>query len=147
MHRPSEFKILEEKVADFEKQKNEAIKEQKFEDAANYRDKERQTQQKLEEMIKQWRNKIDENKTVVDADDITTVVSKWTGIPVSKMGEKEMERLLRIEDVVGSQVIGQKTAVSILARALRRSRADLKDPKRPIGSFIFLGPTGVGKTL
>ena len=98
-------------------------------------------------MIKQWRNKIDENKTVVDADDITTVVSKWTGIPVSKMGEKEMERLLRIEDVVGSQVIGQKTAVSVLARALRRSRADLKDPKRPIGSFIFLGPTGVGKTL
>ena len=147
MHRPSEFKILEEKVAEFEKQKNEAIKEQKFEDAANYRDKERQTQQKLEEMIKQWRNKIDENKTVVDADDITTVVSKWTGIPVSKMGEKEMERLLRIEDVVGSQVIGQKTAVSVLARALRRSRADLKDPKRPIGSFIFLGPTGVGKTL
>ena len=111
MHRPSEFKILEEKVAEFEKQKNEAIKEQKFEDAANYRDKERQTQQKLEEMVKQWRNKIDENKTVVDADDITTVVS-MDGIPVSKMGEKEMERLLRIEDVVGSQVWSKNSCIS-----------------------------------
>ena len=115
MNRPSEFKIMEEKITDFEDKKNKAIKEQKFEDAANYRDQERQTQQELDEKVKSWRNKIDENKTVVDEDEITAVVSKWTGIPVSKMGEKEMDRLLRIEDVVGSQVIGQNTAVSVLA--------------------------------
>ena len=147
MSRPTEFKEIEVKITEFEKKKNDAIKDQKFEDAANFRDQERQFQEKLDSKIKKWRSKIDLNKTVVTEDDISIVVSKWTGIPVTKMGEKEMERLLRIEDVVGSQVIGQKTAVSVLARALRRSRADLKDPKRPIGSFIFLGPTGVGKTL
>ena len=147
MSRPAEFKKMEVKISEFEKKKNDAIKDQKFEDAANFRDQERQYQEKLDSRIKKWRSKIDLNKTVVTEEDISIVVSKWTGIPVTKMGEKEMERLLRIEDVVGSQVIGQKTAVSVLARALRRSRADLKDPKRPIGSFIFLGPTGVGKTL
>ena len=147
MSRPAEFKKMEVKINEFEKKKNDAIKDQKFEDAANFRDQERQYQEKLDSRIKKWRSKIDLNKTVVTEEDISIVVSKWTGIPVTKMGEKEMERLLRIEDVVGSQVIGQKTAVSVLARALRRSRADLKDPKRPIGSFIFLGPTGVGKTL
>ena len=147
MSRPSEFKEIESKIIDFEKKKNDAIKDQKFEDAANFRDQERQFQEKLDQKITNWRTKIDLNKTVVTDEDISVVVSKWTGIPVTKMGEKEMERLLRIEDVVGSQVIGQKPAVSVLARALRRSRADLKDPKRPIGSFIFLGPTGVGKTL
>ena len=147
MSRPSEFKEIESKIIDFEKKKNDAIKDQKFEDAANFRDQERQFQENLDQKITNWRTKIDLNKTVVTDEDISVVVSKWTGIPVTKMGEKEMERLLRIEDVVGSQVIGQKPAVSVLARALRRSRADLKDPKRPIGSFIFLGPTGVGKTL
>ena len=147
MSRPVEFKEIEVKISEFDKKKNDAIKDQKFEDAANFRDQERQYQEKLDSRIKKWRSKIDLNKTVVTEEDISIVVSKWTGIPVTKMGEKEMERLLRIEDVVGSQVIGQKTAVSVLARALRRSRADLKDPKRPIGSFIFLGPTGVGKTL
>ena len=87
----SEFKIMEEKISDFENKKNKAIKEQKFEDAANYRDQERQTQQELDEKVKSWRNKIDENKTVVDEDEITAVVSQMTGIPVSKMGEKEMD--------------------------------------------------------
>ncbi|MEI6892416.1 MAG: ATP-dependent Clp protease ATP-binding subunit [Pontiella sp.] len=147
MSRPPELKQLEEDIHDFEKKKNDAIHEQKFEDAARFRDQERQSKEKLEELLNNWRKKRDENKSVVTDEDIMIVVSKWTGIPVMKMGEKEMARLLRIEDVVGEQVVGQKVAVSAIARALRRSRADLKDPKRPIGSFIFLGPTGVGKTL
>lgn len=147
MNRPPEFKQLEEAAVEFEQLKNEAIQEQKFEDAANFRDKERQSREQLEGLLESWRKERDENRSVVDDDDIMEVVSKWTGIPVMKMGEKEMARLLRIEDVVGEQVVGQQEAVSALSRALRRSRADLKDPKRPIGSFIFLGPTGVGKTL
>ena len=147
MNRPPEFKQLEASAVEFEQLKNDAIQEQKFEDAANFRDKERQSREKLESLLESWRKERDENRSVVDDDDIMEIVSKWTGIPVMKMGEKEMARLLRIEDVVGEQVVGQQEAVSALSRALRRSRADLKDPKRPIGSFIFLGPTGVGKTL
>ncbi|WP_372798923.1 ATP-dependent Clp protease ATP-binding subunit, partial [Pontiella sp.] len=147
MSRPPELKQLEEEIHDFETRKNNAIHEQKFEDAANFRDQERQSKEKLEKLLEDWRKTRDENRTVVDEEDIMVVVSKWTGIPVMKMGEKEMERLLRIEEVVGEQVVGQAEAVGAISRALRRSRADLKDPKRPIGSFIFLGPTGVGKTL
>jgi len=147
MSRPPEFKKLEEKILQFEQNKNNAIHEQKFEEAARYRDQERQAKEELENLLIKWRKERDENRTIVTEEDIMVVVSKWTGIPLMKMGEKEMERLLRIEKVVGSQVIGQQEAVSSIARALRRSRADLKDPKRPIASFIFLGPTGVGKTL
>jgi ATP-dependent Clp protease ATP-binding subunit ClpC len=147
MSRPPELKMLEEDIHDFETKKNDAIHEQKFEDAANFRDQERQTKEKLEQLLSDWRKTRDENRSVVTDEDIMIVVSKWTGIPVMKMGEKEMARLLRIEEVVGAQVVGQQEAVSAMARALRRSRADLKDPKRPIGSFIFLGPTGVGKTM
>ncbi len=145
--RPADLKQLEEDAHKFEKMKNNAIHEQKFEDAANYRDQERQAKEKLESLLDNWRRERDENRPVVTDEDIMVVVSKWTGIPVMKMGEKEMERLMRIEEVVGEQVIGQQEAVSAISRALRRSRADLKDPKRPIGTFIFLGPTGVGKTL
>ncbi len=147
MSRPPELKKLEEDIHEFEKKKNDAIHQQKFEDAANFRDQERQAKEKLDNLLDAWRKERDENRTVVTDEDIMVVVSKWTGIPVMKMGEKEMARLLRIEEVVGQQVVGQAEAVAAIARALRRSRADLKDPKRPIGSFIFLGPTGVGKTL
>jgi len=147
MSRPPEIKDLEEKIEYFEKKKNEAIQKQDFENAANYRDQERQAKEDLEKRLEEWRRTRDETKTVITDEDIMVVVSKWTGIPLMKMGEKEMERLLRIEEVVGNRVIGQEEAVSAVARALRRSRANLKDPRRPIGSFIFLGPTGVGKTL
>ena len=147
MSRPPELKLLEEEIHEFEKKKNDAIHQQKFEDAANFRDQERQAKEKLDQLLDTWRKQRDENRSVVTDEDIMVVVSKWTGIPVMKMGEKEMERLLRIEEVVGQQVVGQQEAVAAMARALRRSRADLKDPKRPIGSFIFLGPTGVGKTM
>jgi ATP-dependent Clp protease ATP-binding subunit ClpC len=147
MSRPPELRQLEENILNFEKKKNNAIHEQKFEDAASYRDQERQTKEKLETLLDEWRKQRDEHQTSVTDEDIMVIVSKWTGIPLMKMGEKEMERLLRIEEVVGEQVVGQEEAVGAVARALRRSHADLKDPKRPIGSFIFLGPTGVGKTL
>ena len=147
MSRPPELKQLEESIHTYEKEKNQAIHEQKFEDAASYRDQERQTKEKLDALLDEWRKQRDENIAVVTDEDIMVVVSKWTGIPLMKMGEKEMARLLRIEDVVSEQVVGQQEAVGAIARALRRSSADLKDPKRPIGSFIFLGPTGVGKTL
>ena len=147
MSRPPEFKQIEDDILIFEKSKNAAIQEQKFEEAANFRDKERHAREKLEHLLAEWRKHRDENRTIVDDEDIMAVVSKWTGIPLVKMGKKEMERLLQVEEVVGRQVVGQQEAVSAVARALRRSRADLKDPRRPIGSFIFLGPTGVGKTL
>ena len=147
MNRPPELKELEDAAVNFESMKNKAIQEQKFEDAANFRDQERKSREKLDSLLTSWRKTVDENKSTVTDDDIMEVVSKWTGIPVMKMGEKEIERFLRIEDVVSQQVVGQTEAVSALSRALRRSKADLKDPKRPIGSFIFLGPTGVGKTL
>jgi ATP-dependent Clp protease ATP-binding subunit ClpC len=147
MSRPPELKQLESDILEYEKKKNDAIHEQKFEDAASFRDQERQAKEKLDLLLDEWRKQRDENQTIVTDEDIMVVISKWTGIPVMKMGEKEMQRLLRIEDVVGEQVVGQQEAVSAMARALRRSSADLKDPKRPIGSFIFLGPTGVGKTL
>ena len=147
MNRPPELKELEDAAVNFESLKNKAIQEQKFEDAANFRDQERKSREKLDSLLTSWRKTVDENKSTVTDDDIMEVVSKWTGIPVMKMGEKEIERFLRIEDVVSQQVVGQTEAVSALSRALRRSKADLKDPKRPIGSFIFLGPTGVGKTL
>ncbi|MEE9368691.1 MAG: ATP-dependent Clp protease ATP-binding subunit [Pontiella sp.] len=147
MSRPPELKELEEDIHSFEKKKNDAIHEQKFEDAASFRDQERQSKEKLDQLLEAWRKTRDENKSIVTDEDIMIIVSKWTGIPVMKMGEKEMARLLRIEEVVGEQVVGQQEAVGAISRALRRSRADLKDPKRPIGSFIFLGPTGVGKTL
>ena len=147
MNRPPELKELEDAAVNFESLKNKAIQEQKFEDAANFRDQERKSREKLDNLLTSWRKTVDENKSIVTDDDIMEVVSKWTGIPVMKMGEKEIERFLRIEDVVSQQVVGQSEAVSALSRALRRSKADLKDPKRPIGSFIFLGPTGVGKTL
>lgn len=147
MTRPLKFKQLEEEIVLLENKKNQAIKEQDFETAATNRDAERQTKERLENMLAEWRKDREENKVVVTDEDIMTVISKWTGIPLMKMGEKEKERLLRIEEVVGQAVVGQQDAVASMARALRRSRADLKDPKRPIGSFIFLGPTGVGKTM
>ena len=147
MNRPPELKELEDAAVNFESLKNKAIQEQSLKDAANFRDQERKSREKLDNLLTSWRKTVDENKSIVTDDDIMEVVSKWTGIPVMKMGEKEIERFLRIEDVVSQQVVGQSEAVSALSRALRRSKADLKDPKRPIGSFIFLGPTGVGKTL
>src|SRR5437867_10231133 len=111
------------------------------------RDKEKQAKEKLESVLNAWKANREEKRVRVDEDDILQVVSKWTGIPLKRMEQGEAQRLLAMEDEMSRVVVGQKVAVGAICKALRRSRADLKDPKRPIGTFALLGPTGVGKTL
>jgi len=141
---------LREKEAGIEKirtEKEEAIKKQLFEDAARLRDLERKEREVLDETVKKWKDSHKEEKVEVTVDDVLNVLSKWTGIPLKKMEGGELARLLDMEKVLNQTVIGQAEAIGAISRALRRSRADLKDPARPIGSFVFLGATGVGKTL
>jgi ATP-dependent Clp protease ATP-binding subunit ClpC len=111
------------------------------------RDKEKQAKEKLETLLAEWRASREEKRVKVDEEDILHVVAKWTGIPLKRMEQGEMQRLLRWKARWKKVVIGQREAVSAICKALRRSRADLKDPRRPIGTFLLLGPTGVGKTL
>jgi ATP-dependent Clp protease ATP-binding subunit ClpC len=111
------------------------------------RDKEKQAKEQLETLLRDWRAAREEKRVVVDEDDILHIVSKWTGVPLQRMGQDEMSRLMAVEGEMAKVVIGQREAVSAICKALRRSRADLKDPRRPIGTFALLGPTGVGKTL
>jgi ATP-dependent Clp protease ATP-binding subunit ClpC len=143
---PPELKETEAQIEVIKSEKENAIKDQDFEKAASLRDKEKEARINLENTMAEWRKKRDETEVLVDVDDIYTIVSKWTGIPLTRLESKETAKLLTIGDELQGKVIGQDEAVVALAKALRRSRADLKDPKRPIGSFIFLGPTGVGKT-
>jgi ATP-dependent Clp protease ATP-binding subunit ClpC len=147
MTRPPEVKEIEVSIEEIKGQKEKAIKNQDFEGAASMRDKEKQAKEKLEAVINAWKSSREEKRVVVDEEDILQVVAKWTGIPLKRMEQGEAERLLALETEMQKIVIGQKEAVSAMCRALRRSRADLKDPKRPIGTFALLGPTGVGKTL
>ncbi len=147
MTRPPDVKNLEAEIEEIKTQKERAIKDQDFEGAAAMRDKEKQAKEKLEATLNSWRTTRDEKRVTVDEEDIRHVVSKWTGIPLSRMEQNETQKLLDMEKTLSSTVIGQQEAVAAICRALRRSRADMKDPKRPIGSFALLGPTGVGKTL
>jgi ATP-dependent Clp protease ATP-binding subunit ClpC len=147
MTRPPEVKGIEAEIEQIKAQKERAIKNQDFEGAASMRDKEKQAKEKLEALLKGWRTTREEKRVKVDEEDILHVVSKWTGIPLQRMEQGEMQRLLQVETEMSKVVIGQREAVSSLCKALRRSRADLKDPRRPIGTFALLGPTGVGKTL
>src|SRR5947209_4462236 len=147
MTRPPEVKGLEGEIEEIKGKKERAIKNQDFEGAASMRDKEKQAKEKLEAVLKEWRTSREEKRVKVDEEDILHVVSKWTGIPLQRMEQGEMSRLLKVEEEMTKVVVGQKEAVSALCKALRRSRADLKDPRRPIGTFALLGPTGVGKTL
>ncbi len=147
MMRPPEIKKFEEEIEGFKRKKEQAIKEQDFEGAAAMRDEEKKAKDRLEGMMTQWRSASTEQKIVIDEEDMMQVVSKWTGIPLRRMEKDEIKKLLEMETELGRTIIGQSEAVSALCKALRRSRADLKDPKRPIGSFALLGPTGVGKTL
>ncbi len=147
MTRPPDLKDQEAEIEELKNRKERAIKEQDFEGAASYRDKEKQAKEKLEATLKTWREAKDEKRVKVDEDDILHIVSKWTGIPLKRMEKDETQRLLEVEKVLAKVVVGQTDAVLAMAKALRRSRADLKDPKRPIGTFALLGPTGVGKTL
>jgi ATP-dependent Clp protease ATP-binding subunit ClpC len=146
MTRPPEIKQLEEHIEQINRDKLAAIAEQNFETAASLRDDEKTAKKKLEDTLKAWRATSEETIVTVTDDDIMAVVSKWTGVPLRRMEEKETEKLLKMEDELKGRVIGQNEAVVAISKALRRSRADLKDPRRPIGSFLFLGPTGVGKT-
>ena len=147
MTRPPEVKTMEAEIEVIKSKKEGAIKNQDFEGAARMRDEEKQAKDKLENLLKEWRTKGDEKRVVVGEEEILQVVSKWTGIPLQRMGQGEMQRLLTVETEMEKVVVGQREAVSALCKALKRSRADLKDPRRPIGTFLLLGPTGVGKTL
>ncbi len=144
---PPEIKELEDKIEASKKEKETYIKSQNFEKAAALRDEERQAREKLEELNREWTKTKDRMRPKVTAEDIAKIVSQWTGIPLFRLEEKETEKLLKIEEELHRRVIGQEEPISAIAHAIRRSRAGIKDPKRPIGSFIFLGPTGVGKTL
>ncbi|HZV36835.1 MAG TPA: ATP-dependent Clp protease ATP-binding subunit [Verrucomicrobiae bacterium] len=147
MTRPPEVKEIEAEIEEIKNRKERAIKEQDFEGAASMRDKEKQAKEKLDAVLAAWRTNREEKRVKVDDEDILHVVSKWTGIPLQRMEQGEAQRLLAVEEKMSKVVIGQREAVSAICKALRRSRADLKDPKRPIGTFALLGPTGVGKTL
>jgi ATP-dependent Clp protease ATP-binding subunit ClpC len=147
MTRPPDVKEIEREIEGIRADKEAAIKAQDFEKAAALRDSEKQAKDKLERILAEWRERREEHEVVVTEDDIMHIVSKWTGVPLNRMEEKETQKLLKMEDELRTRVIGQDEAVIAISKALRRSRADLKDPRRPIGSFIFLGPTGVGKTF
>ena len=144
---PPEIKQLEEKVESLRKEKESYIKSQLFEKAAALRDQERQARQDLEQLNREWSQAKDKMRPEVGEEEVAKIVSQWTGIPIFRLEEKESEKLLKIEEGLHKRVVGQDEAISAIAHAVRRSRAGIKDPKRPIGSFIFLGPTGVGKTL
>ncbi len=143
---PPDIKAMEERVDKLSKEKEDSIRCQEFEKAAGIRDEEQKLKNELEKIKDQWHQKNQTKTDTVTADDIADIVASWTGIPVKKLAEEESERLLKMEDTLHNRVIGQDEAVKSISRAIRRGRVGLKDPKRPVGSFIFLGPTGVGKT-
>jgi len=144
---PENIKSIEANVDSLRKEKEAYIKSQDFERAASLRDQERSARQELERLNKEWSQAKDKMRPEVTAEDIAKILAQWTGIPVFRLEEKESEKLLKIEEELHKRVVGQNEAIEAIAHAVRRSRAGIKDPKRPIGSFIFLGPTGVGKTL
>ncbi len=144
---PIDIKEWEKKIEALRIEKEEAIKAQNFEQAARLRDEERKAKEELEEKKREWKTQKSEIKVKVTAEDIAYVVSKWTGIPLVQLEEQEASRLLKIEEELHKKVIGQDEAVTAIANAIRRSRSGLRNPRRPMGCFIFLGPTGVGKTL
>ncbi len=143
---PPNIKDMEEKVERLAKEKEDSIRCQEFEKAAHIRDEEQKLKNELDKIKDQWHQKNQTKTDTVTADDIAEIVASWTGIPVKKLAEEESERLLKMEDTLHNRVIGQEEAVKSISKAIRRGRVGLKDPKRPVGSFIFLGPTGVGKT-
>lgn len=143
---PESLKKLEEKISSLDKEKEDAIRVQDFEKAAGLRDKEKEAKEKLQKEREKWENKNTKSVTVLTEEDIAEVVSNWTKIPVQKLTQSENEKLKNLEQTLHKRVIGQNEAVEAVSKAIRRGRVGLKDPNRPIGSFLFLGPTGVGKT-
>ncbi len=147
MTRPPVLKDIEGEIEKIRLEKETSIKEQDFEKAASLRDKEKDAKKRYDDTLENWRSSNTERIVNVEEEDIMAVVSKWTGVPLQRMEQTEITKLLKMEDELKKRVIGQDEAVIAISKALRRSRADLKDPRRPIGTFIFLGPTGVGKTF
>ena len=143
---PPEILELEEKIEDVQDEKNEVVKSQRFEEAARLRDKEKTLQEELEQAKKDWEEKAETEIHDVTSENIAEVVAMMTGIPVDKISKPEQKKLLNMEEALKERVVGQDEAIEKLSKAIRRTRAGLKDPEKPIGSFIFLGPTGVGKT-
>ncbi|WP_010295399.1 ATP-dependent Clp protease ATP-binding subunit [Clostridium senegalense] len=143
---PKCLKDLQEKLEQATKEKSDAITMQDFEKAASLRDKEKSIKEEIEKEEKQWSSKKNDANSIVDASHVANIISRWTNIPIEKLTETEATRLLKLEEILHGRVIGQDEAVESISKAVRRARVGLKDPKRPIGSFIFLGPTGVGKT-
>ncbi len=146
MTAPPVYKELEEEIETTRRDKENAIEAQEFEKAANLRDSERQLTNKKRELEEQWRSGESGERPAIGEEEIADIVSMWTGIPVFKLTEAETQKLMRMEDELHKRVIGQQPAIEAISKAIRRSRAGLKDPKRPTGSFVFLGPSGVGKT-
>jgi ATP-dependent Clp protease ATP-binding subunit ClpC len=143
---PPEVAALKEKLEGINGDKEAAVRDQNFERAASLRDQERELQAEIRRKQEEWERQRQTHRPTIDEEGVAFIVSRWTGIPVTRLQEAETARLLRMEDEVHESVVGQDEAIQVIARAIRRSRAGLKDPKRPIGSFVFSGPTGVGKT-
>lgn len=147
LHQPQDIHQLEIEIEDLRKAKEESINKQEYEKAANLRDKEKTKREKLAQILAHWEKNKEEHKEIVDEDDVAAVVAKHTGIPISRLTEGEASKILKMQELLRDHIVGQEKAVDIVCRCLRRSKADIKDPNRPIGAFLFLGPTGVGKTL
>ena len=143
---PQNLKDMEDEIKRLNAEKQDAVNNQKFEDAAKFRDKANELTKLLDDEKSKWRNSSNHDVKAVSSDEIAQVVSSWTGVPVSQLTKEESERLLNMENILHERIVGQDKAVSAISKAIRRGRVGLKNPNRPIGSFIFLGPTGVGKT-
>lgn len=147
LHQPQEVHQLETEIEELRKAKEESIGKQEYEKAAKLRDKEKNLREKLQQVHTEWEKMKDQHQVVVDEDDVAAIVAKHTGIPISRITEGEAAKVLKMQELLKQNIIGQTNAVEIICRSLRRSKADIKDPNRPIGAFLLLGPTGVGKTL
>ncbi|MBS0584958.1 MAG: ATP-dependent Clp protease ATP-binding subunit [Verrucomicrobia bacterium] len=147
MHQPQELAQFGYEIEELRVSKESAIGNQEYEKAAKLRDQEKQLRERLDSLSEEWEKSKDEQKVIVDVEDIAEIISKHTGIPITRLTEAETSMVLKMDDILKKDIIGQDDAVSTVCKALRRSRADIKDPNRPIGAFLFLGPTGVGKTL
>ena len=144
---PQDLKGIEDNIEEYRREKEDSVKNQDFEKAAHFRDAERKSRQELKDKRQEWDKGTRQQENIVTEDNIAEIVSEWTGIPVVRVEEKESEKYLKLEESLKDRVIGQEEAISAIAHAVRRSRAGIKAPNRPIGTFIFMGPTGVGKTL
>jgi ATP-dependent Clp protease ATP-binding subunit ClpC len=147
LHQPQDIHQLEIEIEELRKAKEESINKQEYEKAATFRDKEKMKREKLAQVLAHWEKNKEEHQEIVDEDDVAAVVAKHTGIPMSRLTEGEASKVLKMQEILRDHIVGQEKAVDTVCRSLRRSKADIKDPNRPIGAFLFLGPTGVGKTL